>query len=96
MYGTQHPVVLYLGNISLLANTFRHSLNFFLFYLFNKKFKELANCRLVINFNNSSKQNPTNKSSNLYILEGDIPRTETNLDLLSLQCINLENYVTRL
>ena len=96
MYGTQHPVVLYLGNISLLANTFRHSLNFFLFYLFNKKFKELANCRLVINFNNSSKQNTTNKSSNLYILEGDIPRTETNLDLLSLQCINLENYVTRL
>jgi len=45
-FGYMYSAVLYLGIFSILVNTLRHSVNFFIFYSLNKKFKKIADSKL--------------------------------------------------
>jgi hypothetical protein len=45
-FGYLYSAVLYLGIFSILVNALRHSINFFIFYSLNKKFKKIADSKL--------------------------------------------------
>lgn len=100
-YGYQHPFVLYLGHISILVNTFRHSLNFFLFYMFNSKFKQQAGCKLVINCGQSQaqpKRRSISNNSDEYDLQDskDFNSRKNGVELISVERIHHDNYATSL
>ena len=50
-FGLMYPAVIYIGPIAILVNTFRHTINFFIFYNLNKKFKKNIYCKFVCKFN---------------------------------------------
>ncbi len=98
-YGYQNPVVLFLGFISILVNSFRHSLNFVLFYRFNKKFRKETgcDCKLVMKFSCAEMRSSINTSQDLRDFKSDeSTKSEKNLELIAIQYIHLDNCVTRL
>ena len=82
-YGYRNPGVLYIGVISFLVNSMRHTANFFFFYALNKKFKRKIYFRISFRWNTISAITDSNTQNN----------SNSNIQL---EYIHKNDYITKL